>query len=245
MENRNFQLDTEWNMIHYPPQPNGFGVLIIGDDRNFVNKSTSFWTQNEGKKQLVESLLEKGYTIFYSNLYGKNWGSNQACQLAERLYQYVIRSEILNQKIHLIAEGMGTLTAIRLMKEMKGNIRSAVLFNPILSLKDHLEREKEHKFFFKKLCNEISVAFHLTEEEFLPFLKGRKEILLEETSSPVKIIQILHDGKSYYQSNYLKKESTEWKKKQLPIVVSYVVPEKRSALPKYIHFFFQANEKYL
>ncbi|GKU81776.1 hydrolase [Niallia sp. NCCP-28] len=245
MENRNFQLDTEWNMIHYPPQPNGFGVLIIGDDRNFVNQSTSFWTQNEGKKQLVESLLEKGYTIFYSNLYGKNWGSNQACQLAERLYRYVIRSEILNQKIHLIAEGMGALTAIQLMKEMKVNIRSVVLFNPILSLKDHIEREKEHKFFFKKLCNEISVAFHLNEEEVLPFLKGRKEILLEETSAPVKIIQILHDGKSYYQSNYLKKESTEWKKKKLPIIVSYVVPEKRSTLPKHIHLFFQANEKYL
>lgn len=245
MENRNFQLDTEWNMIHYPPQPNGFGILIIGDDRNFVNKSTSFWTQNEGKKQLVESLLEKGYTIFYSNLYGKNWGSNQACQLAKRLYQYVIRSEILNQKIHLIAEGMGTLTAIQLMKEMKGNIRSVVLFNPILSLQDHLEREKEHKFFLKKLCTEISVAFHLNEEEVLPFLKERKETLLEETSSPVKIIQILYGGRSYYQSNYLKKESTEWKKKQLPIVVSYVVPEKRSALPKQIHLFFQDNEKYL
>ncbi|MGP7817970.1 hydrolase [Niallia sp. 01092] len=243
MKNRTFQLDTEWNMIHYPPQPNGFGVLIIGDDRHYVNKSNSFWIQNEGKKQLVESLLKKGYTIFYSNLYGKNWGSNKACQLAKRLYEFIIRTEILNQKIHIIAEGMGALIAIKLMKEMKGNIRSVVLFNPILSLIEHVEREKEHKFFFKKLCNEISIAFHLHEDELFSFLQGYKESQIEEANTPVKIIHILHDGKSYYQSNFLKKTSVKWEKKSLPIFVSYVLPEKRSAIPNQVVVFFQEYEK--
>ncbi|MFT8319832.1 MAG: hydrolase [Bacillus sp. (in: firmicutes)] len=243
MENRNFQLDTEWNMIHYPSQPNGFGVLIIGDDRHYVNNSNSFWTQNEGKKQLVDSLLAKGYTIFYSNLYGKNWGSNKACQLAKRLYEFIIRTEILNQKIHVIAEGMGALIALHLMKEMRENIRSVVLFNPILSLREHLEREKEHKFFFKKLCNEISIAFHLNEDGLLSFLQERKEFQLEETKLPVKIFHILHDGKSYYQSNLLKKTSIIWEKKCLPIFVSYVLPEKKSAIPNQIVVFFQEYEK--
>ena len=58
MENRNFQLDTEWNMIHYPHRPNGFGILIIGDERNFVTDTNSFWNQNEGKRNLIESLRD-------------------------------------------------------------------------------------------------------------------------------------------------------------------------------------------
>ncbi len=49
MESRNFQFDTEWNIIHYPEQPQGFGILIIGDERHFVDQKTSFWLQNERK----------------------------------------------------------------------------------------------------------------------------------------------------------------------------------------------------
>ena len=109
MEIRNFQLDTEWNVIHYPERPKGFGILIIGDERNFVDSNTSFWLQNEGKTKLLQSLLDAGYTVFYSNLYGKNWGSEKAVRLSKRLYQHMIRSEILNGKIHILAEGMGAL----------------------------------------------------------------------------------------------------------------------------------------
>ncbi len=50
MESRNFQLDAEWNIVHYPEQPLGFGILIIGDERHFVDQNTSFWLQNEGKE---------------------------------------------------------------------------------------------------------------------------------------------------------------------------------------------------
>ncbi len=39
MENRNFQLDTEWNIIHYPERPTGFGILIIGDERHYVDEN--------------------------------------------------------------------------------------------------------------------------------------------------------------------------------------------------------------
>ncbi|EOR21934.1 hydrolase [Cytobacillus oceanisediminis] len=245
MENRNFQLDTEWNMIHYPHRPNGFGILIIGDERNFVTDTNSFWNQNEGKRNLIESLRDNGYTIFYSNLYGKNWGSEKALQLARRLYEHIIRTEILNQRIHIIAEGMGALTAIRLMMEMKDNIRSVVLLNPILSLKEHLEREKEHKFFIKKLTNEISIAFNTNKHELFELVKEKKEYQLEETDIPTKIIQILHNGRSYYQSHGLKKASVIWEEKNLPIFVSYVLPEKRSAIPKQIASFFKKYEKTL
>ncbi|HWJ78485.1 MAG TPA: hydrolase [Niallia sp.] len=245
MENRNFQLDTEWNMLHYSPRPNGFGILIIGDERNFVTESNSYWNQNEGKKLLIDSLLNEGYTVFYSNLYGKNWGSDKACKLAKRLYEYVIRTEILNQRIHIIAEGMGALIAIKLMMEMNDNIRSVVLLNPILSLKSHLEKEKEHKFFFKKLRNEISYAFNTNQKELLDFLESREEIHIEDTNTPTKIIHILQNGKSYFQANELKKASITWEEKNLPIFVSYVLPEKRSAISKQITTFFKKNEKTL
>lgn len=149
MENRNFQMDTQWNIIHYPGKPTGFGILIIGDERHFVDESKCFWTQNEGKLAIINQLKESGYTIFSSNLYGRNWGSDQAVDLAQRLYQQVIRSEILNNKVHLIAEGMGALVAVKLMEKMKGQLRSVVLLNPILSLKNILNLKRNISFFTK------------------------------------------------------------------------------------------------
>ena len=60
MESRNFQLDTEWNIIHYPEKPQGFGILIIGDERHFVDGNTSFWMQNEGKQYAIKIFTKSG-----------------------------------------------------------------------------------------------------------------------------------------------------------------------------------------
>ena len=70
----------------------------------------------KGKNLQIQSLLKEGYTVFYSNLYGKNWGSEKAVKLAKRLYEHIIRSEIMNDKIHIIAEGMGALVALKLLQ---------------------------------------------------------------------------------------------------------------------------------
>ena len=203
MENRNFQMDTQWNIIHYPEKPTGFGILIIGDERHFVDDSKCFWTQNEGKLAIIDELKKSGYTIFSSNLYGRNWGSDHAVELAQRLYQQVIRSEILNNKIHLIAEGMGALVAVRLMEKMKGQLRSVVLLNPILSLKSHIELEKEHKFFYKKLMRELTAAHMKDQVTLVNELQNMKEELSFDGSIPIKIINIMSSGKSYNQSKQL------------------------------------------
>ena len=171
MEIRNFQLDTEWNIIHYPEQPQGFGILIIGDERHFVDESTSFWLQNEGKKSQLEKLQKSGYMIFYSNLFGKNWGCKKAVMLAKQLYEHVIRAEIMNEKIHVIAEGMGALVALKLFNEMGTSIRSIIFINPILSLKDHLALEKDHKFFYKKLVNELAFSYECGGKQIFEKLK--------------------------------------------------------------------------
>ncbi|MFP7295778.1 hydrolase [Neobacillus niacini] len=240
MENRNFQMDTQWNVIHYPEKPTGFGVLIIGDERHFVDESKCFWTQNEGKLAIINQLRESGYTIFSSNLYGRNWGSDQAVDLAQRLYQQVIRSEILNNKVHLIAEGMGALVAVRLMEKMKGQLRSVVLLNPILSLKKHIELEKEHKFFYKKLIRELTAAYKKDPLLLVKEIESMDDEVNLESDVPIKIIHVMASGKSYNQSKQLQQLLAN-----TDISPTYIVPEKKQQLGTMMKKFFNQYEKVL
>jgi hypothetical protein len=240
MENRNFQMDTQWNIIHYPEKPTGFGILIIGDERHFVDESKCFWSQNEGKLAIINQLKESGYTIFSSNLYGRNWGSNQAVDLAQRLYQQVIRSEILNNKVHLIAEGMGALVAVRLMEKMQGQLRSVVLLNPILSLKKQIELEKEHKFFYKKLMREVTAAHKLDPLLLLKELESMDDEVKLQFGVPIKIIHVMSSGKSYNQSKQLQQLLAN-----TDISPTYIVPEKKQQLGNMMKKFFNQFEKVL
>jgi len=246
MENRNFLLDTEWSMIHYPDKPSGFGILIIGDERHFVHSEGSFWTQNEGKFNLIKKLNEEGYTIFYSNLYGKNWGSDKAVRMAKRLYEHMMRTEILNGKIHLIAEGMGALIALKLMHEMSNSdeaslIRTCVLINPILSLKDHLEQEREHYFFYKNLVKELAMAFEM-DESLVPASIQDHQGNFEKYRVPVKIIHVLKDSRAYKQAKRLKALSVNSRKKELPISICYLLPEKSKETGSHIIKFLKRHE---
>ena len=240
MENRNFQMDNQWNVIHYPEKPTGFGILIIGDERHFVDESKCFWTQNEGRLAIINQFKESGYTIFSSNLYGRNWGSDHAIELAQRLYQQVIRSEILNNKVHVIAEGMGALVAVRLMEKMKGQLRSVVLVNPILSLKKHIELEKEHKFFYKKLMRELTAA-HMKDQVTLEReLQNMEDDVNLDLGIPIKIINVMSSGKSYNQSKLLQQILAKTE-----ISPTYIVPEKKQQLGNMIKKFFNQYEKVL
>ncbi|MFJ7729371.1 hydrolase [Neobacillus sp. NPDC097160] len=240
MENRNFQMDTQWNIVHYPEKPTGFGILIIGDERHFVDESKCFWTQNEGKLAIINELKDAGYTIFSSNLYGRNWGSESAIELAQRLYQHVIRSEILNNKIHILAEGMGALVAVRLMEKMKGSIRSVILLNPILSLKHHLEQEKEHKFFYKKLVRELTAAHNMDQTGIESTIFSMEDFVHLEFDSPVKIIHVLSGGKSYTQSKLYQQII-----KSPEINPTYILPEKKPQLGKIFIKFLNSHESVL
>lgn len=237
MESRNFQIDTQWNVIYYPEKPTGFGVLIIGDERHFVDEGKSFWTQNEGKSAIINQLKEKGYTIFSSNLYGRNWGSESAVELAQRLYHHVIRSEILNNKIHILAEGMGALTAVKLMEKMKGSIRSVILLNPILSLKHHLEQEREHKFFYKKLLRELVAAHEMDQSKLESTILCMDNQLNLEFGCPLKIIHVLAGGKSYNQSKLYQKIISN-----PAINPTFMLPEKKPQLGNLCIKFFTSNE---
>lgn len=246
MESRNFQLDTEWNMLHYPEKPSGFGILIIGDDRHFVNEHGSFWTQNEGKSALLKKLNEEGYTVFYSNLYGKNWGNEKAVKLARRLYEHIIRTEIINGKIHLIAEGMGALVALKLLDEMDPMlIRTCIFINPILSLKDHIETEKEHKFFYKKLLKELALAYEIDIKQIEKEIAKINEGFDNTGKVPIKIIHFMTGGKSYNQAKQVKNQAVVWKGSGIPIVICYLLPEKKQGIGNQIVHFMKKYETIL
>lgn len=245
MKSRSFQLDNEWNMIHYPDRPKGFGILIIGDERHFVDEKNSFWTQNEGRAAFITALQQAGYTIFYSNLYGKHWGSDAAVKLAIRLYEYVYRTEIMNRKIHLLAEGMGALAAMKIMKEMEPNLRSAVLLNPVLSLKEQLLMEKEHVLFFKRMLKEISRSYGIEKGQVMEKIHDLENCFQICPGIPVKIFHVLAGRRAYKQSEWLKKITTRWKEENAPVTVRYYVPEKKPQIPYDAIRFFSNHETVL
>ncbi|WP_102347350.1 alpha/beta hydrolase [Bacillus sp. Marseille-P3661] len=166
IDRRFLKIDSEWNVVHLPEQPNGFAILIIGDRNHYVDESTSLWIQNPDRLQMLEMLRKKGYTIFYSNLYGRHWGSPKAVDLLIRFYQMLMRNEILNNKIHIIAEGMGALAALKFVKKMDSSVRSIVMMSPCIDLKKYMEHEKVNKLFYKHLLKELSFAYDI-EERFV------------------------------------------------------------------------------
>ncbi|MCP8968294.1 alpha/beta hydrolase [Ectobacillus ponti] len=191
---RYFFLEQEPCVIHLPEKPNGFGVLLIGDVNYSIENGTSSWVQHPGKSLLLEELRRAGYTVFSSNLYGRHWGSDKALRLAKRLYHIVMKKEILNEQIHIVAEGMGALTALELMSEMSSSIRSAVLLNPCLDLPLHIGLEREHKFFYKRLLRELQEAYGVSEEELADAV-ACKSYHHHPSCVPVKLFVPTHERK--------------------------------------------------
>ncbi|WP_409274407.1 hydrolase [Neobacillus sp. SCS-31] len=243
MDNRNFQLGNQWSTVYYPVKPSGFGVLILGDERHFVDDESSFWNQNAGKREILSNLREAGYTLFTSNLYGKHWGSPKAVLLATLLYEIVMKNEILNPKIHILAEGMGALAALKLAEELKGNIRSIVLINPILSLKYHMEQEREHIFFYKKVLGEIAEAHDVDRATLEREIK--EESLPEfDFGAPIRIFHILTGGRAYKNARACKNLLSTLQQKP-PITETYMLPEKAGQLGMEIAKFMSRHEKFL
>jgi hypothetical protein len=245
MESRNFKLDTEWNIVHYPEKPNGFGILAIGDERHFVNSNSSFWTQNEGKRSLLNIWKNEGYTVFYSNLYGRHWGSEKAVDLAMRLCSHIVRNEILNSSFHVVAEGMGALVALKLLANNDIKIRSLILINPVLTLSMHLEQEKENKFFYKKLIAELETAYEMEINLLMEKLESKATVPVFQQEVPVKIIHVLAGNRAYKQSKVIKDLSEEWEKENLPVSISYILPEKKLQVGSQSVQFFTKYEQVL
>ena len=224
-EQRFFQFSEQWCAIHVPDRPNGFALLILGDVSHFVDDKTSLWVQNVGKNKLLHDLLQYGYTIFYSHLYGANWGSPKAVKLAKQLIYYVLKTEILNERIYVLAEGMGALVALQLMNDLHDQIRAIALLNPCLHLQAQLQYEKEHKFFYKRLLRQLKEAYGQEEvERWLP--------PLYPPIVPMKIWQV--SGINPYPPTIHARLYAQ----TYGVPVSYHLPEKKYTFAQAIHAFY-------
>jgi hypothetical protein len=237
IQERFFQLDDQWCAVHLPERPNGFAILILGDDNHFVSEDTSFWLQHKGRQQLLNDLREYGYTIFYSHLYGRNWGSPKAVRLAKQLIYYVLKSEILNNRIYILAEGMGALVALRLIETVPRQIRAVAMLSPCLDLQAQLTYEKEKKFFYKRIVKEISTAYEIDEihvEEAISLLS------VVPSRIPIKIWQL--SGVTHYPSSlHCRKYEEIARERGDQIDVVYHLPEQRYSFSKAIHQFYQQH----
>ncbi|WP_163101591.1 hydrolase [Peribacillus alkalitolerans] len=242
MMQRTFLMDSQWNIVYYPEKPNGFSVFLIGDREHYVEEKNSFWDQHPSRIKLIESMKNQGYTAFSSHLYGKHWGSERAFQLSKQLYYMIMKSEILNDKIHIYTEGMGAILALRIMKEWPEKVRSAVFINPCLSLETKLVNEKEKKFFYKRFLRELENAHGAQDSE-------RSRILDEnstfeyKTSIPIKVIHILgHQGDD---QSHLYKNIKPDKESGAVVELQYLFAEQRFKLARQAVSFFQQFEQEL
>ncbi|MBM7586506.1 hypothetical protein JOC86_003058 [Bacillus pakistanensis] len=244
MKHRSFQLEQQWCMIHYPERPNGFGVMILGDYHHYVDNNSSFWLQQEARSPIIRALNDNGYFVFYSNLFGANWGSDRAVQLAKRMYQYVKRTEIMNSKIHILADGMGALVLRKLYPMLRNDLRSVVLYSPCVSLYEHYHQEKEQKFFFKKLQKEISQANEINEkdcEQWINFYQG-DYLDFMSYSIPLYMIQWVSTSRYKKQFPFIKEIYKDRMKKEYLTDLFFLLPEKKSTIGGKITSYFQKHE---
>jgi hypothetical protein len=245
MSHRIFKIDNEPCIVHYPFRPNGFAVLILGDVNHYVDEQSSFWFQQETRKSIITELTERGYIVYYSNLYGANWASDKAVGLVQRLYHYIKRREIINEKIHILAEGMGGLFIEKLLPAIGSQIRSVVLLSPCISLYEHFSQEKEQKFFYKKLRKEISLAYRIEDEQCEDVIKegeftGKD---LKKTETPLYTIQSLNSSRYKNQFTLIKDIYKDRNEKKLPGEIYIILPEKRNKASLKIVSYFSLHEQ--
>ncbi len=216
IKERFFQVGEEWNVIHLPCKPNGFAVFIIGDVNHYVQSNTSSWHQRPDQAEFIRKLKKAGYTVISSNLFGRNWGSQEACYYMQRLYDEVMKKEILNRKVHIVAEGMGALVAAKFVPDHKGNIRSVVMINPCLNLKDYFNQEKSNKLFYKRFLKELKKAYQLDHEELEMTIATIDTNHYKTIGVPTKIFHCMH-ATPYSLQNHVRPYE-QLCNKQTPIV---------------------------
>ncbi|MDQ0207929.1 alpha/beta fold hydrolase [Alkalicoccobacillus murimartini] len=156
---RYFKWKGRWSVKFLPEKPNGFAVYLLSGQDRTVEDSSSIWETHPEKKIVLEHLLNNGYTVFTSDLHPHHWGNEAACAHSEQLIHFLLKSEIINKRIHVFAEGWGAVLAIKLLARKHVNIRSMLFFNPCIYLESYYDLEKQNRLYYKKIKNELSTAY--------------------------------------------------------------------------------------
>lgn len=237
MNYRIFTLNNELCIIHYPYKPNGFGVLIIGGKEQYVEQNKSNWLDNYNRRNILEALMAEGYTVFYSNFGKEHMGNERSIEQMIDLYEYVKRTEILNEKIHIIAEGTGALIASNLLENKAGMIRSIVFINPIFSLNWLLDLLKNQPFMYKRALKVIADAYSIHEDQCEKLIKKKDgKVILHKL--PYIIIHILEHG--IQDNEWIQLYKRHFKNDIGNIQV--LLPEKRSRILYYAKQLFKEAE---
>ncbi|HEX7064481.1 MAG TPA: alpha/beta hydrolase [Bacillales bacterium] len=241
---RRFKLDGQWSFLHLPKKPNGFAVMMLGDTNHYVHEDTSLWEEQEERCDLLNTLLAKGYTVFYSHLYGKHWGNPESCQLAEELVHLMLKQEPLNSKIHLLGEGIGALTALRLMEKGNPAVRSAAFINPCLDLRAYIKEVRETRWFYKRLLQQISEAYKVPLSSVHKIIEKTPSLSDYQARVPVKI---WHSTGGTIFPFYVHSRPYAQNRDKLgsPIKLLLHVPERQFHYSEAICSFYYENEKEL
>ncbi|MGG4040770.1 hydrolase [Bacillus smithii] len=245
MQQKIFQHDREWCIVHYPVKPNGFAVMILGDQNHYVTEKGSFWMENETRRDWIDQLTKSGYLVFYSNFFGAHWGSEKAVESALNLYHYIKRQEIINQRIHILAEGTGALLLKNMLTGIQSNLRCAVVITPCISLRLHNEQERKQKFFLKKFRKEISVAYQVEEKEWEKVIQKDTVIPLIKTKNPLYFIEIIGHPSYKGQLEIVQSVCKERMRNHLPVKLEFFLPEKRPLIIRKCLRYFREHEKEL
>ncbi len=228
-------------IIHLPEQPNGFAILIIGDTNHYVTNQTSSWLQHPERRKFIEELCRYGYTVYYSNLYGRHWGNDGSVELLHRMYHTILKQEIINSRIHVFAEGMGALSAVKWMYHHETLTRSVAFMNPCFSLKVHAEAVMEQKLFYKQFHREIRKAYDMSEDKATLFLVKDKGMYDYPSKAPVKIWHNMQ-GTPY---SFIKHSRAYEKFREdlgAPIALTLQLPGGKYDLANKVKNFYQKNE---
>ncbi|WP_100404881.1 alpha/beta hydrolase family protein [Bacillus solitudinis] len=235
----------EWSLLYLPERPNGFAVFLLSDHSAPVEKETSIWEQHFERKIFLNDLVEKGYTVYTSNLFGKHWGCGKACSLAEQLYHHIQKQQILNPRIHVFAEGMGALIALHLIATKSEIIRSTFLLNPCIYLHSYYEQEKRNRLYYKRFLKEWLQARNETDETLVENACKTADIQLPEVSSPILIMHGT-DERRYPLANHSRVLEKQYEKREPQISLRvYGKGKTHSSFSQTVHSYYQENEKEL
>lgn len=153
------QIGQEWSVIYLPERPNGFAVFLLSDNGVMTRESDSDWEVHPEKELFVNGLLQRGYTIVVPPLQTTHWGSEDDFRMVLHMYHRVLKQEILNKCVHVLAEGTGALLALRWIATNGEQIRSCYFINPCFNLPAYFRQEQENKWFFKRFVKEIAKVY--------------------------------------------------------------------------------------
>jgi alpha-beta hydrolase superfamily lysophospholipase len=156
-----------------------------------------------------------------------------------------MKQEILNKRIHILAEGMGALLALQLM-ENDGNtfIRSAGLLNPCIDLHTHAEHEKNNKFFYKQFTKDLTQAYKVERKQVSKLIKEYPSVTELKSTLPVKI-WTAPNASTHYPIAHSKKYELHREELHSPIMLSLYLPEKNYLFERSLLQFYKQHEKVL